>query len=240
MRQTLSTAILVLLLARLQAQRVIDITKTDGNTATDHTAYSAVLGQLYTGIKYVRLTAGTPFFKDQFMKAVLYDDEGGRYRSDAVRINLLENEVNFIGPDGQEMTCSSPVRRIILTDSISGASYSFIWGRELAPDDRSLEKIWFQVLVNDETSLCRQIKKRIHETPAYGTATTDEDIITTDAFFVRKEGRLIPVKSWDDLLNALQDRKAAITQYIHDHKLKGKSTDDYTQLVTAYNKAQKP
>lgn len=239
MYRILAIAVFALLATSSPAQRVIDVGTADGLGATDYNANSAVLGQLYTGLKFVRVTAGTPFFKEQFMKAVLFDDGGGRYRCNAVRINLLDNEINFLGADGREMIASSPVRRIILTDSTSGANYYFIWGWELGPPDKTLERVWFQVMVNDETSLCRQIKKRIHEAPAYGTATVDQDIVSIDAWWLHRNGKLTPVKNWDDLLDQLQDQKAMLTQYIHDHHLKGKSVDDFTQLVTVYNHAKK-
>ncbi|HVU97950.1 MAG TPA: hypothetical protein VHE34_22155 [Puia sp.] len=239
MYRILATVILAGLLTSSKAQRVIDVNSTDGAGATDYSASSAVMGQLYTGLKFVRVTAGTPFFKEQFMKAVLFDDGGGRYRCNAVRINLLDNEINFLGADGRENVATSPVRRIILTDSTNGANYYFIWGLELTPPDKSLEKVWFQVLVNDETTLCRQIKKKIHETPSYGTATTDQDILSIDAYWLHRNGKLTAVRNWDDLLNQLQDQKPMLTQYIHDHHLKGKSADDFTQVVTAYNAAKR-
>jgi hypothetical protein len=239
MYRILISAVLLFLCIASQAQKIIDVNSADGVGATDFNARDAVIGQLYTGIKYVRVTAGTPFFKPQFMKAVLFDDGGGRYRCNAVRINLLDNEINFLGADGREMIASSPVRRIILNDSLTGANYYFIWGLELTPAEPALEKVWFQVLVNDETSLCRQIKKRIHETPSYGTATTDEDILSIDTWYIHRDGKLLPVKNWDHLLEQLQDQKPLLTQYIHDHHLKGKSVEDWTQLVTAYNAAKR-
>ncbi|GGA97506.1 hypothetical protein GCM10011511_21030 [Puia dinghuensis] len=231
----LTAALLILFLVQTRAQKIIDVTNSDGTGAIDYNTTSAVIGQLYTGIKYVRVTAGTPFFKEQFMKARLFDDGGGHYRCNAVRINLLDNEINYLGSDGKEMIASSPVRRIILTDSTTGEQYYFVWGWELTPTDKALEKVWFQVLVNDEVSLCRQIKKRIHETPSYGTATTDQDIVTIETYYLHRKGALVLVKSWQDLQDQLQDRKAILTQYIHDHHLKGRNTDDYIQLVTAYN-----
>ena len=239
MYRILTTATLLLLLCQVHAQKIIDVTNGDGTGIVDYDATSAVLGQLYNNIKYVRITAGTPFFKEQYMKAILLDDGGGRYRSNAVRLNLMDNEVNFLGPDGKEMVTTSPIRRIILTDSTTGEKYYFVWGLELTPPEKFLERVWFQVLVNDQTSLCRQIRKRIHETPSYGTATTDQDIVTSDVYYLHRNGVLTPVKNWEDLQTQLQDQKALLTQYIHDHHLKGKSIDDYTQLVTAYNSAKK-
>jgi hypothetical protein len=240
MYRTFFTATLLFLFTQSEAQRVVDVASGDGTGATDKTGRGAVTGQLYTGIKYVRLTAGSPFFKEQFMNAVLFDDAGSRYHCNAVRLNLLDNEINFLGDDGKENTATAHMRSVVLTDSVSGTKYSFVMGHELSPTDRALENQWFQVLVNDETSLCRQIKKKIHETPAYGTATTDEDIVTIDAFYLHRNGTLVAVKGWDDLQNQLQDQKALLTQYIKDHHLKGRSADDYTQVVTAYNSAKKP
>ena len=239
MLRILTAATLVLLALYGKAQKVIDITTSDETGIRDYHGNSAVSGQLYTGIKYVRVTAGTPFFKEQFMKAQLTDNGGGHYRCNAVRINLMDNEINFLGADGKEMICSSPIHHVILLDSASGQKYYFVWGGDLNPTDKLLEKIWFQVLVNDEVSLCRQVKKRIHETPGYGSATTDQDIISIESYYLRIKGGLVPVKSWQDLQDQLQDQKALLTQYIHDHHLKGRSADDYTQLVTAYNAGKK-
>jgi hypothetical protein len=233
------TACLLIFLSQAHAQRVIDVNTADGTGATDYNSSSAVLGQLYTGVKYVRVTAGTPFFKEAFLPALLFDNEGSRYRCKAVRLNLLDNEVNFLGADGKEMIASSPVRQIILMDSSTKENFYFVLGSALKPAEKQLEKVWFQVLVNDETSLCRQIKKKIHETPSYGTATTDQDIISIDAYYLYRNGSLLPVRNWDDLQSQLQDQKPVLTGYIHDHHLKGRSAADFTQLVTAYNAAKR-
>src|SRR5882757_7112859 len=121
----IATAFLLLTLFG-NAQKVIDVNTSDNTGIRDYNSTSAVIGQLYTGIKYVRVTAGTPFFKEQFMKAQLTDDGGGHYKCNAVRINLLDNEINFLGPDGKEMICSSPIRHIVLLDSTTDQKYYFV------------------------------------------------------------------------------------------------------------------
>jgi hypothetical protein len=221
------------------AQRVIDVDAADGTGATDKLMKDAVYGQLYDGLKYVRITAGTPFFKEQFMKAQLFDNTGARYISNAVRINLMDNQVNFLTSDGHELVATSPVRRVILTDSVTGDKYYFVLGEELNPGDKSLNGTWLQVLVNDETSLCHQMHKTIHEPPSYGTATVDQDILTIDVWFLRINGQLVRFKNWQELQTQLADKKEALDQCIHDHHLKGKSSDDYVQLVQCYNTAKR-
>jgi hypothetical protein len=169
------------------------------------------------------------------MKAQLFDRAGDHYVSNAVRINLLDNQVNFMTPDGKEMVATTPVRRVILTDSVTGDKFYFVWGEELSPSDKALDNTWLQVLVNDETSLCRQLKKMIHEPPSYGTATVDQDIVTIDFWFLRINKGLVRFKNWQELQTLLADQSPELKQFIQDHHLKGKSSDDYVQLVQYYN-----
>ena len=85
-------------------------------------------------IKFVEVTAGTPFFNDQWMKARLFDDNGESYASHSVRLNLLDNDVSFLDADRTEMVTTIPVKKIRLTDTTTGTQYLFvlgdqIWGR---------------------------------------------------------------------------------------------------------------
>jgi len=239
MRRTLLSFCLLLLLAPTFAQRVVNVDAADGTNATDKNAIAAVSGQVYSGIKYVRITAGTPFFKEKFMNATLFDDNHGRYYANAARLNLLDNEINFLGADGKEMTSASPISTIVFTDSITHAQYLFALGKGLGVTDHSLERSWFEILVNDNVSLCRYVKKRIHETPAYGTATTDQDILSIETYYLHDQRGLTQIKDWSELQELLQDKKSELTQYIKEHKLKGKAPADYTQLVVAYNASKK-
>jgi hypothetical protein len=239
MRHTILTFCLLFLFGAGYAQRVVNVDAADGINASDKNAMAAVSGQVYTGIKYVRITAGTPFFKEKFMKASLFDDNHGRYHCDAARLNLLDNEINFLGADGKEMTAASPITNIVFIDSITKVQYLFTLGRELGVADHSLDNAWFEVLVNDNVSLCRFVKKRIHETPAYGTATTEEDILSIESYYLHDQRGLTQIKDWAQLQELLQDKKTELTPYIKDHKLKGKAPADYVQLVTAYNASKK-
>jgi len=237
MQRILATAALILSLSHSIAQGVINVTNSDGAETIDKSVASAITGQIYMGTKYVRVTAGTPFFKEKFMHAVLYDRTGDRYRAHAVRLNLLDNEINFLGADGKEMIASTPIRQVDLTDSTSGEKFYFVQGDAIGATDRTLNQAWFQVLVNDKTSLLAQLKKRIHEQPSYGTATQEQDIMTIEYYYLHKDGNLTPIKNWQDLQDQLKDQKPTLDVFIKDHKLKGKNFGDYTQLVTAYNAA---
>jgi hypothetical protein len=186
-------------------------------------------------IKFVKFTAGTPFFNDQWMKARLFDGYGESYASHSVRLNLLDNDVSFLDADGTEMVTTIPVKRIQLTDTTTGTQYFFVLGDQIPEADKAQAGVWLQVLVNDTVSLCRQIKKTIHETMPYGASTREEEILSVDIYFVRMNGSFIRLKNWSGLIQLFANKKDAINEFIRDHHLKGKSADDYTQLVQYYN-----
>jgi len=235
MRSLLIASALFLSCLSGKTQQVVDVGTNDFDATNHRGVVNNVMGQLYQPTKYVKVTAGSPFFKDQYLKARLIDDKGDSYASNSVRLNLLDNQINFLDAEGTERVTTTPMKAVMLTDSASGAQFMFVLGEDLPKAERSLAKIWFQVLVNDTVSLCRQIKKSIHETIAYGTSTTDEDIVTADLYFVQINGVFSRVKTWADLIQLFSDKKDPIDQYVHSHHLKGKSVEDYTQLVQFYN-----
>src|ERR1700742_2823879 len=110
------------------AQRVITITNDDNHGETLRSALQANLdgGSIYSPLKYVKVIDGTPFFKEEWMKAIVADPLGRVYHVRAVRINLLENQLNFKDAGGKEMIATVPLRTVLLADSLSGETYSFV------------------------------------------------------------------------------------------------------------------
>lgn len=236
MRFLLMAAALSLSCLPGRTQQVVDA-NSDAFTSVNHnpSVLNTVNGMIFQPTKFIKVTAGTPFFKDIWMNAKLFDGNGDSYASHSVRLNLLDNQVNFLDAAGVEMVATTPVKKMLLTDTTTGTQYLFVLGDQIPEADKALARTWLQVLVNDRVSLCRQTKKSIHESISYGTSTTEEDIPSIDFYFVRMNANFIRVKTWSDLLQLFSDKKDAIDQYTRDHHLKGKSADDYTQLVKYYN-----
>jgi hypothetical protein len=222
-----------------KGQQIVDVSKNDFALSMDHDVRSTITGMVYQNVKYVRVTEGSPFFMDQWMKARLFDADGNSYADNAVRLNLMDNQVHFLDASGNEIVATTPVRLMRLTDTTTGAQYTFIMGDRLPAADKSLAKTWFQVLVNDKVSLCLQIKKTIHEDLSYRSSTTEEQIINANWYFVQINNSFVRVKTWTDLLQLFNDKKDAVDSFVHDHHLKGKSTEDYIQLVQFYNSSIK-
>jgi hypothetical protein len=220
------------------SQQVVDVNSIDFDAINHNDAVNNAFGQIYQGTKYVKVTSGSPFFKQEWMKAKLIDGSGASYASNAVKLNLIDNEINFLDNAGTERVSTVPVKQMTLFDSTTGDKYIFILGEKVPAAEKSLAKTWFQVVVNDKVSLCLQIVKKIHEGITYGSATTEEDIVTLDFYYVQMKGNFIRVKTWSDLVQLFNDRKDSIDQYIHAHHLKGKP-EDYAPLVQYYNSISK-
>jgi hypothetical protein len=216
-----------------RSQQVVNVNS--DNFAFTNRNNADISGMVHQPIKFVKFTAGTPFFNDEWMKARLFDDNGASYASHSVRLNLLDNDVSFLDADGTEMVTTIPVKKIQLADTTTGTQYLFVLGDQIPEADKALAGVWLQVLVNDTVSLCRQIRKTIRETKPYGSTTTDEEIVSVDIYFVLMNANFVRLRNWSGLIQLFADKKDAVNQYIRDHHLKGKSADDYTQLVQYYN-----
>jgi hypothetical protein len=216
-------------------QRVIDVSKESYSAYIDGQAMSGVNGLTYSAVKFVRVTSGTPFFKDEFMKGTVVLPEGKAISGVRIRLNLVDNQVNYLNSSGQEMVATNPIKNVILTDTISGTQYYFVYLEELKLQDKIFQKVWLQVLVNDKVSLCCQFRKRIHEITAYGSATTEQEILTDYVYLVKVGGEFRVVYKIDELPDLFKDKKEQVSQYIHTNHLKGRSADDFTQVVKYYN-----
>jgi hypothetical protein len=215
------------------------LSKGDYSSTENRVVVSSVNGQIYFPTEYAKLASGTPFFQDQFMKGELIDAEGKAYASNSVRINLLSNEVNFLDPaSGKEMVVSAPIKWVRLTDPVKNKEYLFMMGDQIPDIKKTLAGTWFQVLVNNKVSLCYQESKSVKETIVFGQ-DKEASISTDDFYFINMNGSFSRVGGWKNLQELLSDKKEALDQYIHDHHLKGKSAEEYTQLVEYYNSLHK-
>lgn len=218
-----------------KAQQIVNLDAQEFAGNHDRTIESAVTGEMLQPYKYVRVTDGTPYFNKEYMKARMTDATGGSYASNAVRLNLLDDAVEYKDAAGNELVATTPVKRIQLTDTTTGTQYLFVKGDQIPEASPDETKSWLQVLVNDKISLCKKIKKSIRETIPYGTSTTEEQIVSLTSYFVRMNNSLTRVKDWQDLLRLFADKKDAVDAYAKSHHLKGKSDADYSQLVQFYN-----
>ncbi len=216
------------------SQQVVEITKNEISSAGLAFLYS-VNGEPFSVTKFVKVVEGSPFFKEDWTKCSIILNSGKEYNEVPLRMNLLENKVHYQDNKGQEMIASSPVWQVMLTDSSTGITYSFVHSSYLGPGTNSQPNCWLLNLQTGHVGLYKQLYKSISESRPYGSATTEQRIKTVTRYFILKDNHFKPVRKWQDLSELLADRKSDIHEYISSNQLKGKSESDYISLVKFYN-----
>ena len=217
--------VLTLLQFFCAAQRVIDV---DKNVNLPANLFFSIGGEPVVNVKFVRLTSGSPFFKEQWMTATGTSSTNLIYKGGTAKLNLLDNTIYFLDADGNERVVTTPLKEIVLTDTVTTNTYHFIHSSFLP---NAVQRTWYLQLASGRTSLYQVFQKQLFESKPYGSATTEQSIITRDLFFVLYNGQLSPVKKPKDLPAILSDKKSELTEYLK--KETSKSEDIATQLATA-------
>ncbi|MFL5811259.1 MAG: hypothetical protein ACJ749_17185, partial [Flavisolibacter sp.] len=96
------------------AQKVIDVNKQDVTVGND--IFYTVGGTPFVNAKFVSLVEGTPYFKDEWLKAKITMPGGREYKNISVKIDLYDNELHYLDPKNTEFIATSPVREVAIDD----------------------------------------------------------------------------------------------------------------------------
>jgi len=216
----------------LYSQKTIDVGKNDlPNTSG---SLYAVGGQPFVNYNYVKVIEGSPYFKEEWMGGKVIMSGGFAYDSIYLRLDLMENSLHFIGPDGQEMIANSPIRSIILADSLTGKKFRFIHSDYLQSTGKIIPA-WYQMLDTGQVTLYKRFSKVINESRPYGSATTEQRITTTGQYFLMINAVFTPVKKLKEIPDLLPDKKEELKAFINLKNLSGRNDADFSTLVSYYN-----
>jgi len=191
-------------------------------------------GEPVSTAKYVRVVEGSPYFNESWMKGKVVMNRGARYDSILLRLDLLENALHYLAKDRQEMIATSPVKSIILSDSVSGKEYPFVNSLFLQATG-TIQPGWYQLLATGQVALFKRFVKTISENKPYGSATVEQIITTSVHYFVMVNSVFIAIKKFKELPDLLKDKKNELKAYITSKNLSGKSDADYLALISYYN-----
>jgi len=212
--------------------KVVNVDKEDPNRA-GNSAFFMAEGFPVSTAKYVRVTSGTPYFSETWMPGRAVLSGGKNCDSLRLRVDLLSNEVQYIGKGGSELIASTPLRSITLIDSVKGKENFFVHSEYMSPAPP--ETGWYQLLTAGNATLYKRINKKITETKAYGSSVTEQNILTTEQYYVLTNGVYTKVKKMKELPELFANKSADLSNYISSRKLSGKSEQDYVDVVTQYN-----
>jgi hypothetical protein len=217
------------------AQKVVDVDKADGVPIN---SFYTVNGSPVTNVRFVRLTDGTPYFKDTWMNSVATSDKNIRYQSRRVKLDLFDNEVHFLTDNEAELICTVPLKDITLTDTVTGASYRFVHSVAM-PILAQAKKGWFLQLVQGKASLFQSFAKTLQEYKPYNSPVAEQKIITSEEFILAVNGSLYRPKKPKEIPELLPDKKTELEAFLKTDRLKsGSNAEKMAAMVSYYNSLQ--
>ncbi|HJS55983.1 MAG TPA: hypothetical protein VJ765_15635 [Chitinophagaceae bacterium] len=216
------------------SQRTVDVSK-------ESNAYSGAVNYMYTvsgvpfvNTKFARVVDGSPFFNEQMMRGAIILSEGKEYKNVLVRLNLLESQVNYIGEKQIEMITTTPVKEVVLWDTIRGKDHRFISSSYLETTEKP-EKDFYELLQSGKAELYKQHKKQLQESKPYGSATVEQIIQTNIRFYVLLNKQWTKIKKIKELVSVFDDKKDEVLKFIDDKKLSGDTEANFEAITAYYN-----
>lgn len=194
----------------------------------------AVAGTPFVNTRFIRIIEGTPFFKEQMMKGAVILSEGKEYKNIMVRLNLLESQVNYLDDKQTEMIATTPVKEIIIWDTINHKDHRFVFSNYIETTEKP-EKDFYELLQSGKAELYKQYKKRVLENKPYGSATTEQSIKTDIRFYLLVQGKWTQVKKMKDLPDLFPGKRNEIQKYINEKKVTADNEANYGSVVAYYN-----
>ena len=216
------------------SQKVVDVDKEAAGSATVFNYMYTVAGTPFVNAKFARVVEGSPFFNEQMMKGAIILSEGKEYRNILARINLLDFQVNYIGDKQIELVASTPIREVVLWDTISNKDYRFISSNFIEAAEKP-EKDFYELLQAGKVELYKQHKKQLLESKPYGSATVEQRIQTEIFYFVLKEKQWKRIKKLKDLTTLLNDKATDIAKFTSDNKISGDNQANFESVIAHYN-----
>ncbi len=190
-----------------------------------------VAGVPFMKAKFARVVEGSPFFNEQMMRAAIILSEGKEYKYLKVRLNLLETQVNYLNENQEELIASSPIKEVILWDTIQEKDYRFVFSDHIVASVKP-EKDFYELLQTGKAELYKQYKKTMRESKPYGSATIEQSIQTRNYYYVLLNQQWTRIKKVKDFGDVFADKKEEVLKFIGDHKLSDNETG--FESITAY------
>ncbi len=227
--------LIALPLLALQAQAQNNVVDVDKNTKPlDNREFYATGGFPLSATKYVKVTGGSPYLSESWMKGTIVTPAGTQFDNLRLKVDLIDNSVIYLNPKGEEMICVAPLNKIALRDTVTGKTY--LLENTDVVSGYSGDKGWLELLSGGKLSLYKQTSKSVTESKAYGSSITEQRIRANEKYLVSIGGVMTRVKKIKEIADLVPgDKRQKLLDQIEKEKWSGKKEGDYIKTVEYYN-----
>ena len=181
--------------------------------------------------------SGSVYDQAAYRVAKITLKDGRVYNDVKARINLLEQEVNFIASNGQEgFLGKGMVSELAFTEEQISIPTLKIFQSGFPPIDNQNRISFYEILYTGKTSLLKSVYKTIQERNNDMSGERFKEFTTYENLYLLKEGTMVRIKKdKSSLISLLQDKTGAIQKYIDHQKLNLKNEANVIELIKYYN-----
>jgi hypothetical protein len=184
--------------------------------------------------KYPTFASGTPYFITEWSNADVELENGETYKNVKARLDLVENTLQYVSPEGRELIATAPIKIVILKDSVSGSTYKFV-SSSFLEGMKNTKTGWYLELTSGPACLYKRISKSITQPKTYSASETQPWINSSEEYFIYADSILSPVKKIKDVPGLLKNKFSELDAYISTKKPSGKSESGFIELIKYYN-----
>jgi hypothetical protein len=215
-----------------QGQNVIDVDKNPPARLSNQLFFVSG-GQPFSTAKYVKLTSGSPYFSETWMKGTVFITDSTKARNVRMRLDLFDGSLIYLNDRSEEMISTLPVVQVSMTDTLTGNQYIFLHS-SVVPGAPS-NKIWYRVMVGEKFTLLKEYRKTMLESKPYGSSVTEQTIKTDEKYYIGFNNTVTQVKKLNEIAELAGNKKQALLEYIEKNKLSHKKEADFIALVVYYH-----
>lgn len=191
-------------------------------------------GSPITVAKYAKISSGSAYFNDEWVKADVNITDSTVANNLMVRLDLLDGSLEYKTDNkSQEQICTIPVHSVEVIDNNTLQKLLFVPSSRI---DKNGQKTWYQVLSEGENmTLFKEIHKELFENTPYGSQQSEKEIRTSERYLVLAGNNLVKVKKFSDIISAAGNKGEALQKYINSNNLSAKREGDLIKLINYYH-----
>lgn len=228
MKPFLLIAFFSLATATTLAQQVINVDKDEYNAGN---YYLNMGGEPVVSAKFIRLVEGTPYYVDEWQKSTIITPQGKAIKDISIKLDLMDGTLHYLDAKGTEYIATTQVKEVVLNDSVTNKDFRFISSLSLP----FLKQGWYVPLVQGTASLYKSFDKTLREDKPYGSALTEQKIVTKEKYVIVYNNQAFYLKNEKEVPSVLADKKGEVEAFLKTGNKKQPLQEKLMETVKYYN-----
>lgn len=227
------------LVVALNASAQTTINVDDTSKFTNSIVYlNSANGVPFVMAKYARVVEGSAFIPETLSPAQIFMKGNAKAMGNvSARLNIIDRDLNFYDEKkNMEMVAANDITEVRFKDPLTNNIRIYT---KSIPNCIGANPGWHEVLETGKLTLYKEIVKTISENKPYGSATTEQTILTTYRYWVQTGDACRQVKKISELTDLILKSDPGFTSQLPQRKLSDKKEEDWMEVVRTYNATHK-